>query len=79
MSDFFLRHLLAPDLRPPEAGPPVQDPPPSDVRPHDVPGRALLDLLPHPAVHRAGKNGAARHAAARPVQHILRSAVRAFN
>ncbi len=50
-------------------------PHPTDVSAYRVPRLPLVDLVPHPALHRARQDGPARHTPARSLRHVSERAV----
>ena len=67
--------MLAADRGRPEAEAQFLEPRHPDLRAERVPGPPLLDILPHPALHRAGQDGSPRHPASRRFRIILRRPV----
>ena len=69
------RKMLAADRGRLEAEAELLEPRHPDIHAHGVPRPPLLDILPHPALHSAGQDGAPRHSTTRRFRNILRRPV----
>ena len=70
--------MLAADRRFPPPGSVFHELRAASVLSYRVFGRLVVDLFPHPALHRPRKNGASSHSASRGLQHLRDPTVRFF-